>query len=482
MAMSEDVLHLELERLAPPADPSGVVDRVLSRVRRRRALRRVQGAALAAVAIAGMTVGTYGLSRVSRPSGRLPDAVGAQGWASRGAASTLTTLRLAPGPVPVCDVSTVEGDFLGDAIPDIAYVFVLDAGTGTCPDPTQRSTLIGVQPDGRGPVSITFGPIDCPDGCRAFAAADIDGDGRAEIGVLGGQSGSTEVLTLYRVVDQAASGGGPAIEQVQISGPDGAAPLPSASSSSTYAAAAGSPCEPIGTPDGHVSAKDAASIDYLLARYRGWFAQADHRSGVRSGQAAALLTELARAAARQGLGSDAIGAIYQPSFSWGLNDPDGGGDLLRFLLRNPELLGRVLSSERSFQVDRSAPYFDMNPGAEYQSALLQEFPELHAAYSIMAEGRHPFARFWTTEGNLLPLATIAGWDDEVGRGAADVLRALQRGLRQFPDRNYFFVGGTYTGPRTYFSLRPDLAAFVRAWDPGASSASSVPSDACGAAV
>jgi hypothetical protein len=53
-----------VERLADEVDTGGVLDAVQRRVRRRRAQRRVQVAALTLVVVAGTGVGTWGLWRV----------------------------------------------------------------------------------------------------------------------------------------------------------------------------------------------------------------------------------------------------------------------------------------------------------------------------------------------------------------------------------------------------------------------------------
>jgi hypothetical protein len=480
VVVSEERLRRDLEHIAPPADPSGVVERVLARASRRRLLRRVQAGGLAFIVIAGAVAGTLGLSRVFAPSGRIAAADRRVEPSPEETASSsgATSLKFASGQIAVCHVSSVQGDFFGDGRPDTAFVFVVAAIPGSCPESAQTPTMIGVQPDGVGIISITAGPIDCPGGCRAIAAADIDGDGRADIGVVAGQNGSTQVLTGYRVVDRTVEGGIAAIERIPLAGPD-LAQLEAGVPESIYPAAAGSSCPSDGMglelTESPASA-GAAAVGDLAERYRDWLALPSHTSGVRAGQDAALLTRIAATAVDLGLSDRAVRAVFAPSFSWGLNDPNGGGNLLRFLSRNPDLLRRVLDFAATYHPNESKPYFDMNPGATYQSAFLRGFPELHAAYTVMAEGRNPFSDFWETEGNLLPLATIAGQDDRLGRMAADILRSLQQGLEQAPGRNYFFVGGEYSGPESVVSLRADLAAFVRAWHEGPSEPAPDPCD------
>jgi len=65
----DDRLRQNLERLAPPADPSGAFDRVLEKKIRRRIARRVQAAGLAFVVVAATVGGTFALVHVFRSDG-----------------------------------------------------------------------------------------------------------------------------------------------------------------------------------------------------------------------------------------------------------------------------------------------------------------------------------------------------------------------------------------------------------------------------
>jgi WD40 repeat protein len=66
MRTFDDQLRRELRNAEPPADPSGVVDRVLRKAARRHARRKVGVVVLAFFVIAGSLAGVYGLSRVFR--------------------------------------------------------------------------------------------------------------------------------------------------------------------------------------------------------------------------------------------------------------------------------------------------------------------------------------------------------------------------------------------------------------------------------
>jgi dipeptidyl aminopeptidase/acylaminoacyl peptidase len=73
MAKLDERLRADLERIAEPADPTGVIDRVIRRVDRLRFRRRVRAALLTLVVVAGSTGGVVVLSRVfATGDGALP--------------------------------------------------------------------------------------------------------------------------------------------------------------------------------------------------------------------------------------------------------------------------------------------------------------------------------------------------------------------------------------------------------------------------
>lgn len=65
----DERLRQHLERLAPPADPSGAFDRILEKKIRRRILRRLQAASLVVVVVAATVGGTFALVRAFRSNG-----------------------------------------------------------------------------------------------------------------------------------------------------------------------------------------------------------------------------------------------------------------------------------------------------------------------------------------------------------------------------------------------------------------------------
>lgn len=65
----DERLKQHLERLAPPADPSGAFDRILEKKIRRRLMRRFEAGALAVVVVAATVGGTFALVRLFRSNG-----------------------------------------------------------------------------------------------------------------------------------------------------------------------------------------------------------------------------------------------------------------------------------------------------------------------------------------------------------------------------------------------------------------------------
>ncbi len=97
---------------------------------------------------------------------------------------------------PVCNVSSVRGDFAGDGTSGTAWVATKVSDDGGCPEATQASNVLAVDLNGDGVADTSYGPLDCGSEisnvefrCRAFAAPDLDHDGIAEVAVA---VGSTE--------------------------------------------------------------------------------------------------------------------------------------------------------------------------------------------------------------------------------------------------------------------------------------------------
>jgi hypothetical protein len=82
---------------------------------------------------------------------------------------------------PVCNVTSVQGQF-GTA-PDVwtAYVATKRGDVGPCPNASEADNVVAVDVTGDGQADAAYGPIVCDVACSAFAAPDIDGDGTDEL-------------------------------------------------------------------------------------------------------------------------------------------------------------------------------------------------------------------------------------------------------------------------------------------------------------
>jgi hypothetical protein len=102
---------------------------------------------------------------------------------------------------PVCNVSSIEADFVESGVPGIAYVATRVGDSGRCPAPEDASDVVALDGDGDGTVDTSYGPIECTLECRTFSAPDLDGDGTAELLVV--QDGGAVVgLGLYDVAEE----------------------------------------------------------------------------------------------------------------------------------------------------------------------------------------------------------------------------------------------------------------------------------------
>lgn len=104
------------------------------------------------------------------------------------------------GVGPVCRLTSVEGDFRGNGSTGTAHVFTEPDEAGDCGPEGTGVHLLGIDL-GTGTVRATT-PLECGLGeCSAFAAPDVDGDGRAEIAVRVPTSGVPwDLVSLYRLV------------------------------------------------------------------------------------------------------------------------------------------------------------------------------------------------------------------------------------------------------------------------------------------
>ncbi len=199
----DDRLVQELDRAARPAPATPEIFHEIDRRRaRRHLLRKVQSAVLAAVVLAGTGAGVLALNHAFRPngarvghSGPSPTASGVVAAAPR----ALDVKHLAGVTFPVCNVTAVTADFLGDGTPDTVYVFTEKRNdVGPCPSLADGQTVIGFASNGT-TVTNDFGPYVCPGVCSVFAAPDIEHDRHAELAIATTEEASTELFRLYRL-------------------------------------------------------------------------------------------------------------------------------------------------------------------------------------------------------------------------------------------------------------------------------------------
>lgn len=97
---------------------------------------------------------------------------------------------------PVCNVSSIEADFVAGGGTESAYVATRMGDVGGCPQPEEAFNVVALDVDADGLADATYGPIGCELECRTFSAPDIDGNGTSELLVV--QSGGSVVgLRLY---------------------------------------------------------------------------------------------------------------------------------------------------------------------------------------------------------------------------------------------------------------------------------------------
>jgi hypothetical protein len=182
MSRLDDRLTRELERIASPAAPVRVFERVARRRGRRHMLRRVQAAALVVVVLAGTIGGFVFLSDAFRDGST---EIG--GSVTPIPSATITT---PPGPIdmglgfPVCDIRSMSADFDGNGTSDAASVATKMSDVGGCPAPGTSTEVLVVDLDGDGKADASGGPLACPIGCEPFAAPDVDADGLPEIAIV----------------------------------------------------------------------------------------------------------------------------------------------------------------------------------------------------------------------------------------------------------------------------------------------------------
>jgi len=100
--------------------------------------------------------------------------------------------------VALCDVSTIESDFTGDGGKDTVWVGI-PAHNGRCADVADGTAVVAIDDTGDGLADGSYVGLRGWVACRAYAAADLDGDGIPELIVLI-QSSATPTYGIYEAI------------------------------------------------------------------------------------------------------------------------------------------------------------------------------------------------------------------------------------------------------------------------------------------
>ena len=112
-----------------------------------------------------------------------------------------------PERVRSCTASRVRGDFDGNGVRDVAIVSSKQRICRTDRDSSSWTIAVDLGKVGHVERSLfeDLGPpnpevaLGCSPWCRAVAAPDLDGDGRAELAISAGSGAYTEQIVIYRV-------------------------------------------------------------------------------------------------------------------------------------------------------------------------------------------------------------------------------------------------------------------------------------------
>jgi hypothetical protein len=199
MTKLDDTLRRDLDRIATPADPSGVVEAIERRARRRGRIRRAGSAVLAIVVVVSTVAGVGLLRRAFAPVPTPPAGGTSASVEPTPETSPTATATALPGlAAPMCTVSAMQGSF-GGPTPGTWFVATV-ASDGKCPAPGRGSGIVAVDANGDDTVD-TSTRIDCVTACEAMAAPDIDGDGVSELVVSVGPTDAAARYELFTNIE-----------------------------------------------------------------------------------------------------------------------------------------------------------------------------------------------------------------------------------------------------------------------------------------
>lgn len=129
-------------------------------------------------------------------------------------------------PTELCNTSSMTGDVNGDGATDLVTIGSV-VGPDGCPSEGQRNRILTIDLDGDQRADVVSDAIDCSTWCFPFVAADLSGDGTAEILVNEGHTAppASAAIAVYALVDD---------DLVPVTFPDGTNRFPLVNSSQGY--------------------------------------------------------------------------------------------------------------------------------------------------------------------------------------------------------------------------------------------------------